>query len=153
MVEVVAVLLTRNGHVLTVFNPRWGAFTMPMTKRRTWNDPAAGGRRDEAPQQAAVRAAAEALGKPLPPGQWPQRLEVDVEPYQQSDRDGLWKRYTFHVFWLPLDGPLADAQPRPWDNAAFVWVSAEEIQSWEPVSLTARHVLDAAGAAVGLAGL
>ena len=58
-VEVSVVLLVRDGLVLADYNPRWSAFTLPMSKLRDrpGAHPGAPARREE-PQAAAVRAGA-----------------------------------------------------------------------------------------------
>ena len=38
-VDVAVALIVRRERILTTYNPRWGAFTLPMSKRRSWNDP------------------------------------------------------------------------------------------------------------------
>jgi hypothetical protein len=147
LVEVVAVVITRNGQVLTLFHKRWGAFTLPLTKRRTWTDQARADQlAGETWVEAATRAAAEALGVPLPHSHLPRPLEVDVQPFQHSGRDRRWKHYTFRVFSLPLGGDeLTDrlTVPRPVDGAAVAWLTAAQVLSFHPISPTATRVVEA----------
>lgn len=139
-VEVAATLITRGQEILAVYNEQWMAFTLPMTKRRTWDDPNIPvAHREEAWIDAAARAAAEWLGRtvtgltelPLPP---------DTEPYHQSDRTGQWTRYTFQVFRLELD---PNDEPLP--GAVTQWLTREQLldESRRPISPTLRHVLQA----------
>jgi hypothetical protein len=55
----VALVTNRNDEVLLIYNDRWGAFTLPMTKRRR------GRLTNEPLSWTAVRAAAEALEVPV----------------------------------------------------------------------------------------
>jgi len=61
VVETAAVLIVRDGAILVVLNDRWGAFTLPMTKRRSWAAPNVKdtGERVEEWEDAAVRVAAD----------------------------------------------------------------------------------------------
>ena len=115
-VQVAVVVVMCGDRILTYYNPRWEAFTLPMTK---WQ-----------PQEpwinAAARAAAECLGRPLdeseiipvPDFSVPHALQkaFDADPYlhvdiaQQSLRNGVERIYHFKVFTVNLkaEGPLAD---------------------------------------------
>ena len=139
-VEVAAVLIVREDKVLLTYNPLWRAFTLPMTKLgqlppATPNSPAT----LETPQHAAIRAATEALGRPLSPASFPVLHLNDPAHYDQSDRDGQWKRYTYHLFILKLSGSAA--APTPVDGVPAVWLSRAEIETHEPISKTARHLV------------
>src|SRR4051812_40752913 len=65
LVEVAVVLTERGGLSLAEFTPRGQAFPLPMSRLRRRLAPGTAVR--EAPLDAAVRAAATALGRPLPP--------------------------------------------------------------------------------------
>jgi hypothetical protein len=36
MPDVAVTVITRGQQILAVYNPDWGDFTLPMTKRRVW---------------------------------------------------------------------------------------------------------------------
>ena len=56
IVEVAVTVFCQPGLVLTVYNDKWGSFTLPMTKRRRWEDPSLrGGVKTEAWRDAAIR--------------------------------------------------------------------------------------------------
>ena len=135
--EVVAVVVMKAGHILLAYNEKWGAFTLPMTKRRTWEDPSqkADAVREEEWEDAALRAASEWLGsttkaKPEGLGQVPE--------FQQSDRDGKWKRYHTEAFRLVVEDSL-DSAP----GKSTEWLTVEDIldEDRRPISPTARHVM------------
>lgn len=137
IIDVAAVLICCEGRILTGFNPKWGAFTLPTTKRRSWADDsiAPGAVREEEWTHAAVRAAAEWLGRTL--------LEVpvslgEVPEFQQSDRDGKWKRYRLHAYRLDLE-----CEPAISPLHIVEWLEPEQIMDEKrmPVSPTARHVV------------
>ena len=117
-VRLAAVAITRGPEFLTVFNPKWCAFTLPMTKRRVWTDPEVpAADHEEDPLHAALCAVAEVLARPFAPFEFPGPVElVELQPFQQSDRDGVWKLYRFDVFRMELPGgrhPLAGRRCRP----------------------------------------
>jgi hypothetical protein len=147
VVEVVAVVITRSGQLLTLFNKRWGAFTLPLTKRRTWTEqPRTDQLTGETWQEAATRAAAEALGQPLPRSHLPRELpDVSVQPFQHSGRERRWKYYSFRVFSLPLGADeLADrlTVAQPVDGAPVAWLTASQVLSFHPISPTAIRVVE-----------
>ena len=68
-VEVGVALVRCEDRILLTYNQKWGAFSLPMTKRRTWT-----AERDllvEGWEDCAARAGAEALGKTCTPGYLP----------------------------------------------------------------------------------
>jgi hypothetical protein len=135
VVDVAVTLITRGGRVLAVYNPRWGAFTLPMTRRRDWHDPAvAASHHGEDWADAAARAAAEWLGRTCDP----KPLLDDPGGYQQSDRDGAWKRYHFQTFQVALADDPALAP-----GAVVEWLTPAELLSptRRPISPTARHLI------------
>jgi hypothetical protein len=137
LVEVAVVLIVRRGQILTDYNPRWAAFTLPMSKLHDRPAIRAGDASvREEPLDAAIRAAVEVLGRPLPPDGLPRPLRIEVGPYQQSDRDGAWKRYTFHVFALPVTEGV-----EPMEGHAAAWLTPGKFQTHRPVSPTAVHIL------------
>src|SRR5690348_5975794 len=97
-VEVAVVVLVRAVLILAEFNPKWEMFTFPMA--RLPRRPGVGEEHREGPSEAALRAAATVLGRPLPPQAFPKPLALDVPPhlYLHSRRDQHRKRYTYYVF-------------------------------------------------------
>ena len=136
-VEVSVVLLERAGMLLAEFNPRWEMFTLPMSRLRRRLAPGTPVR--EAPLDAAVRAAAKALGHPLAPGQTPQPVALDlaVQALLRSGRDQQTKRYVYHVFGLRV----GDAAPRHALGWHTLWMKQDAFLTHRPVSPTAVHVL------------
>src|SRR5258707_6987400 len=136
-VDVAVVLIKNAERILAVHNPRWGAFTFPMTKRRTWKDPEiSAGIRHEEWGVAATRAAAEVLGITFAPGSIPTPV-TELRNFKQSDFDGKWKLYNLHVFQLTLadDAHLAQVV-----NAE--WLPPDDFKKRQPISPTARYVID-----------
>ncbi len=136
LVDVAVTLIERDGRRLAVFNPGWSAFTLPMTKRRRWQDPRTSeATREEEWVDAACRAAAEWLGRTFTTE--PEFL-TELPEWQQGDRTGEWKRYRFRIYRLMLP---AGEDVRP--GAVCEWLSTDE---WldpvrRPISTTARHLL------------
>jgi hypothetical protein len=128
--DVAVVLITdaKGEKLLVDYNPHWDCFTFPMVKV---DDPPEAAR-------AAVRAAAEVLGRPLPPTGLPVPLEFDVPVYQTSGRDGVMKRYRYRPFALRVT-----AAPQPLPGHIAIWLTPAELETHEPVSPTVRHVLGA----------
>ncbi len=135
-VEVVATLLQQRAKFLLVFNPRWGAFTFPMSKRKFFRDSAVSQAvTPEKLEHAAARVAAEVLGCSFRPKDFPRAL-VSIKGFEQSDADGVWKLYEFHVFGLKLR-----KEKRLVPGLIAEWMSPKEILSCEPVTRTARYLL------------
>jgi hypothetical protein len=136
LVDVVVTLVVRGGRILAVYNRSWSAFTVPMTKRRHWQDPSIPpAARDEDWVEAAARAAAEWLGRTstIPP-----QFLIDIAEWRQGDRDGVWKCYHFQVFKVVLkesEEPLA--------GAICEWLSPAQFldENRRPISPTARHLI------------
>lgn len=135
--EVVAVIVMKAGRLLLVYNANWGAFALPMSKRRTWEDPSqkADAVREEDWEDTALRAASEWLGgttraKPEALGQVPE--------FQQSDRDGKWKRYHTEAFRLEIEDDLG---PAPGKSTEWLVVDDVLDEDRRPISPTARHVV------------
>jgi hypothetical protein len=133
LLDVAAVIITRGKQVLAVYNPGWGGFTLPMTKRREWRDPKLSkSLRQEDWIDAAARAGAEWLGATC----MPEFLFEDAGEFQQSERDGNWKRYHFQVFRIAMknEQPLAPA-------TITEWLTPTEWHNRRPVSPTARYLI------------
>jgi hypothetical protein len=137
-VEVSVVVLERAGMLLAEFNPRWEMFSLPMARLRRRLGLGEASR--EAPAEAALRAAAKALGRPLPALAFPQPLALDVPPhlYLHSRRDQRRKRYTYYVFGRRV----ADPAPKHALGWHILWLKPEELRSCEPVSPTAKFVVE-----------
>jgi 8-oxo-dGTP pyrophosphatase MutT (NUDIX family) len=138
--DVAATVIYRGDAILLVYNVQWGAFTLPMTKRRRRTQ--LGGTADSGLEDwsdAAMRNVGEALGITSP--QTPEFLLEDVD-VRQSDRTGEWKRYHFQLFALGVDPEMV--MPRP----GTLWLRAEEIldEARRPISPTARFLVRAAQA-------
>ena len=137
VLDVVATLIVHGGRVLTGYNDKWGAFTLPTTKRRTWEDDtvAKGAVREEPWENAAARAAAEWLGQSLTE---PLTDLGEVPEFQQSDRDGKWKRYRLRAFLLELVAEHAIPPMR-----IVEWLTPDQIvdENRRPISPTARHIV------------
>jgi len=136
-VEIATTLVCCGGKILSVYNDRWGAFTLPMSKRRRWQDPRT---KEEAERvedwdDAAVRVAAEWLGHTLTDKP---RLLTDLAEFQQSDRDERWKRYHVQVFQVDAQNEKAVAP-----NRIVEWLLPDQIVDEErrPISPTARYII------------
>jgi len=145
--KVAVVLVVHGGRILVVFNDKWGAYALPMTKRRVWNDPnAAGGKRVEEWIDAAIRARTECVPgtSTIAPV-----FQLCIPEYQQSDRDGEWKRYEFHVFKTALANPYAVGP-----GGRTEWLTPAELLNPQrcPISKTARDIVRQAQAEANLRG-
>jgi hypothetical protein len=147
-IEVAVAVITQGPKILAVYNPLWSSFTLPMTKRRTWEDPNVPpeNKEEEDWLEAAARAAGEWLGQTFTIA--PQKL-IEIPEWRQSDRDGVWKRYSFQVFQIPLE---SNQGPRP--GAVCQWLTVNE---WldpqrRPISPTARYLTQQLQAAAALEG-
>ena len=133
LVDVAVNLITRGESILAVYNPEWGSFTLPMTKRRYWHDPKYPDKgTDENWIDAAAQAGAEWLGRTCEP----ELLLAECGEYHRSDRDGTYRRYTFRCFGVPVDGtpPLVA-------GAITEWLTSNEFQDRRPISPTAKHLV------------
>ena len=137
-VEVSALLIGRGGKLLLDYNQSWSAFCFPITKVRDLPSkiPDGEGQRESA-LDAAVRAAVEMIGVPLAPDRLPKAIEADIGPYQQSGRDGQWKRYEFHLFGMKLT-----EEPKPLHGHTAIWLKPEEIRTHQPISPTTLMLLE-----------
>jgi hypothetical protein len=137
-VEVAVALIADGDRILTVYSPEWGSFTLPMTKRRKWDDPKIPpAHREETWIDAAGRAAAESLGRTFI-GLTELPLDPSAAPYHQSDRDGTWKRYEFKTFKLAV---WSGESLLP--GIVYEWLLVDEIldNDRRPLSPTARHLV------------
>src|SRR5262249_33306113 len=141
-VYVKAVAITRGESILTIFNENWGGFSLPMSKGRIRPHPDDPFRIvEEAPHDTAIRAAVEALGRPLGPHELPQRHPLHtLDPFDQSGRDGVWKCYHYEVFQLEL---APDETPRPLGGVPMAWMTLEEMETLRPVTTTALFLASA----------
>ncbi len=136
-VEVAGTIIACGEQMLVVNNIKWGAFSFSMTKLRRRQDPALGiGMHLEQPQAAAIRAAAEVLGRTLAEHELPSLLH-EVKEYRQSDADGIWKLYNLHIFQMTL--PKRPAIPGA--GLEIEWLTATELRNRQPVSSTVRYLL------------
>ena len=137
-VEVAVTIISkrRSKRILAVFNPRWGSFTLPMTKRKYWEDPKApAANRPEDIVISAVRAGAEVLGTTFDHALLPKLLLREAH-FHQSDSEGKWKRYDLHIFGLQVSAKTRFAP------CTFVeWLTPADFAAREPVSGTARFVI------------
>ena len=135
-VEVVATLMLQGDKLLSVFNPRWGAFTFPMSKRKFFKDAVVSeAATPEKLNRAAARVAAEVLGRSFLPDEFPSPL-LEIKDFEQSDVDGIWKLYTIHVFTLKLSEGVCFAP-----GLVAEWRTPKELETREPVTHTARFIL------------
>ena len=150
-VRLAAVAITRGPEFFTVFNPKWGAFTLPMTKRRVWTDPEVpAADHEEDPLHAASARRPRRWDGPSPPSSSPGPVElVELQPFQQSDRDGVWKLFRFDVFRMELPGGVTRAGGR---SAPSAWLTLDHLRSHQPVSPTAVRIVEAIHASAVLRG-
>lgn len=127
--------------VLLTWNDRWGAFTLPMTRVRI----APGGHPLDTPEQAALRAAAEALGVPVRHAAPP--LKAELNRFLLSGREQRVKPYEHHIFRVE---PHPHFAGRFFYRGPFLWASAYALMDrgiYEPISPSVapliRHVLPA----------
>lgn len=145
-VEISAVVIVRGERILGVFNDKWGAFTLPMTKRRVWQDKKIEAvHRDESWEHAGARAIVEVVGKSVVG----LRPLVTLPGFQQGDRDGAVKEYVVNAFRYDLP---AGVEPRA--DVVTEWLTLEE---WldpkrAPISPTAVNILKQSEAEAKLAG-
>jgi hypothetical protein len=136
IVEVVTTLVVQDGKVMVIFNPKWAAFSFPMSKRKVFLDNAISSvGTAEKLDRAAARVAAEVLGRSFPPQGFPHPL-FDAKEYKQSDVDGIWKLYQFHVFSLQVTNIQ-----NPASGIIAEWLTPDQINCHEPFSHTARYLL------------
>jgi hypothetical protein len=135
-VRAAVLIISRGEKIAAVLNPAWGAYTLPMTKLRTWEDPST----DEGPHfetaaDAAIRVRTECIHGTclLEPTEF-----FKIDGFKQSDRDGRWKKYDFHVFHERMETAPVLAV-----GANVEWLTCEEIddESRRPISKTCRDII------------
>jgi hypothetical protein len=127
----VALVTDQNQHVLLTLNESWGAFTLPMTRRRRSVES------NEQPARAALRAAVEVLGVPVRlVEEGPRRLMGRLV----SERQQVDKVYTYKVYHVE---PHPDFVDRVQIRQPHLWLSPHLILSgvYEPISESARFIL------------
>lgn len=137
LIDMVSVLVCKGDKVLTVYNEKWAAFTLPMSKLRKWKDPKVkDAERTEEWEDAAVRTAVEWLGCTMTAK--PERL-VEFAEFQQSDRDERWKRYHVQAYTIQVDDDIVLPPSKITE-----WLLPAEItdESRRPISPTARHIMN-----------
>jgi hypothetical protein len=149
VVDVVVTVIHRGDQILLVFNPLWGAFTLPMTKLRRWpyGTAAKAGRVEDA-ADAAMRNVGECLGSSSTdePRRWlggEKLIEL-----LQGDRDSMSKQYNVEVFGFAA--PSSDLAP----GVCGQWLPMDEIldERRRPISPTARFVIQHLQAQANLRG-
>jgi hypothetical protein len=135
-VGVVATLLVRGPKFLAIFNPCWGAFAFPMSRRKQFVDPTVSHvATPEKLERAAARVAAEVLGRSFSSEGIPRPI-CKIKEFEQSDADGVWKLYHIRVFGLTLPA-YATTVP----GVIAEWLTREDFEIREPVTHTARYLL------------
>lgn len=139
-VHVAVALVVRDGRLLVIWNPSWSCFTLPMTKvRRRFRVDGSPDADSETARVAAIRAAAEAVGRPLEPSLLPAAAEkLELQPYNhRSGRDGQWKRYTREVFAFRVHDVTS-----PHGGAAHAWLTPDEARTLQPISPTVEEIVN-----------
>ena len=122
-IDVAAALVVRkDGRILTVFNEQWGGFTLPMTKRRIRSDEKTLWTHEESWEDAAARAAVEVLGAPC----FVSPVKIPIKPTPMiSRRDGRVKRYNYRVFRVTFDS--SGPSPIPGRDCVLAWLTPGQI--------------------------
>lgn len=132
--------------ILAVYNPKWGSFTLPMTKHRRLVDRKARVMRDEHWPTTAARAAAEwtgALFSSATASSAPGLSLVSLKHLLttvrviQGDRDGKVKAYNFRVYGLDFV-----TEPQLVPGSVTTWLTADRFldENLCPISDTARLI-------------
>jgi hypothetical protein len=126
----VSVLTDKEGRVCLPWNDGWGAFALPMTKRRRGEGIL------EPERQAALRAAAEAMGVPCKIGD---RLTMLLEQLV-SERDHRTKRYTYRVYRAQTHPPDAN---RARIHPPAIWLTPNDAFSGDcgPITQSSLDIL------------
>jgi len=138
-IDVVVTVIYCDDSLLMVFNDKWGAFTIPMTKlRHRPLGTQANRTRWELGADAAMRNVGECLGitSDRTPG-----LLADVGDVRQSERDGRIRFYHFQVYGFRADRQQAAA------GVTAKWLAPDEIldSARSPISPTARALVERLG--------
>jgi hypothetical protein len=133
------VAITQGEAYLFVYYKKWGGFAPPMSKLRTWDDENEPGKIvEESPEDAAIRVAAEALGRPLREGETPVlHPKSPLYTSNEGNRDRRRKKYNIEFFTLAV-GP--DEVPKPLDGLPFAWLTLEDMMTHKPLTSTAQHI-------------
>jgi hypothetical protein len=133
--DVAVALIKKDGNVLMVFDEQWGAFTLPMTKRRVWKDSAGAAVGVEEWADAAGRAAVEVLGRSclIEPVDFPDNILRT-----RSWRDGRVKDYHYRLFQAIVDDPT------PLPKVTTEWLKPAQVTEprRHPVSETAFVLIE-----------
>jgi hypothetical protein len=135
----VAVVIIKNGKkILLIYNRKWGAFTLPMTNRRTLIDNRFPNAQPEEEDwgRAAARAAAEVLGLTFTPASAPKPV-FELKNCKRSDADGRIKAYNFHVFVLAVTAGVKLAI-----GTNGEWLRPNDLGNREPISQTATEIIN-----------
>ena len=138
-IDVVATVISCKDSLLLVFNDKWGAFTIPMTKlRHRPLGPQARRTQWELGADAAMRNVGECLG--ISTGQTA-GLMADVGDIRQSERNGQINHYHFQVYGFQTDRQQAAA------GVTANWLTPDEIldPTRSPISPTARALVERLG--------
>jgi hypothetical protein len=122
--------------ILAVFNEKWGAFTLPMSKVRSWEF--AGVRGAETPKDAALRGAAESMGRSFAQPEHVEPLGVLPPEKILSARSMDVKEYDIEVFRVWVE---PDAEPEGLGVARWWPVDWFLDPDRKPISETARHII------------
>jgi hypothetical protein len=137
MVDVSVVLITNSaGELLLSYNPRWESFGLAMSGRhdipgRVPAEPMT----QESALTSAARAAAELFGRPINPSSITP-LNKTLEPWLQSGRDGVWRRYTYTLFSMQTN-----EQPNPLPGHHAVWVKPKDLDTLVPIASSLVEIL------------
>ncbi len=127
----VAFVLDDRGRLLMVWNPKWRAFTLPMTKIDTTPP-------RESAADAAIHAASETLGVPTRaiPGSEPNFMRC----LHRSKRDGEIKDYQHQIVRIEPHPDFASAYS---PSAPIIWASIEKLQlrEYQPLSPSVSDIL------------
>ena len=147
MAEVAVTLIRNNDVLLMVYSESWRAFTLPMTKRRTFGHAGNDGQHEDW-LDAAARNVVECLGRASQPTFL---FEEPLPVFEHSHRDGDYRDYRYCLFTEPFD-PATDAVVAPGPTQ---WMTVAEIETLRPVSPTAVAMvrLERVVAALGALGI
>ena len=126
----VAYVVDTQGRLLLIWNEKWGAFTLPMSKLQS-DQPS------ETPEQAAIRAAAEVLGVPTRVVQG--KEAKFARGLQKSPRDGDIKDYQYNVVKVEAHPDFASQV----NGKPLVWAAIDKLQDaeYQPVSKSVQAIL------------
>lgn len=136
-VEVAVTVIRRGAALWAPYNPKWAAFTLPMTKRRGQENRDNSEIEESEPwPEAAKRNVVEWFEC-----SFDQNFDclMDIDGYRQSDRDLFVKIYHFRVFALAADNRLT---LRP--DVVGEWLARSDFQEFHrrPISPTARFLVE-----------